>query len=84
MKKNLATVVAFAGATLLSANALAAEVLVTANIASSTTWTKNNTYNLQGQIYVLPGATLTIEPGKRNGEPVKFRMRVPITFPKGK
>ena len=22
------------------------------------------------------------EPGKRNGEPVKFRMRVPITFPK--
>lgn len=24
------------------------------------------------------------EPGKRNGEPVKFRMRVPITFPKGK
>jgi protein TonB len=24
------------------------------------------------------------EPGKRNGEPVRFRMRVPITFPKGK
>ncbi len=23
------------------------------------------------------------EPGKRNGKPVKFRMRVPITFPKG-
>jgi len=23
------------------------------------------------------------EPGKRNGEPVRFRMRVPITFPKG-
>jgi len=23
------------------------------------------------------------EPGKRNGEPVKFRMRVPISFPKG-
>lgn len=23
------------------------------------------------------------EPGKRNGEPVQFRMRVPITFPKG-
>ena len=22
------------------------------------------------------------EPGKRNGQPVKFRMRVPITFPK--
>lgn len=24
------------------------------------------------------------EPGKRNGEPVRFRMRVPITFPKKK
>jgi len=24
------------------------------------------------------------EPGKRNGEPVRFRMRVPITFPKGR
>jgi protein TonB len=23
------------------------------------------------------------EPGKRNGQPVQFRMRVPITFPKG-
>jgi protein TonB len=23
------------------------------------------------------------EPGKRNGQPVKFRMRVPFTFPKG-
>ena len=63
MKKTLATFVACAGASLLSANALAAEVLVTTNISTSTTWTKTNTYNLQGQIYVLPGATLTIEPG---------------------
>jgi protein TonB len=22
------------------------------------------------------------EPGKRNGQPVRFRMRVPVTFPK--
>ena len=43
--------------------AQAAEILVTANISVSTTWTANNTYNLQQQIYVLPGATLTIEPG---------------------
>ena len=68
MKTNLAIVVAFAGATVLSTtvlstHALAAEVLVSANITSSTTWTKGNTYNLQAQIYVLPGATLTIEPG---------------------
>ena len=41
----------------------AAEVLVSTNIATSTTWTNSNSYNLQGQIYVLPGATLTIEPG---------------------
>ncbi len=42
---------------------VAAQVLVTQDIAVSTTWTANNTYNLQRQIYVLPGATLTIEAG---------------------
>ena len=36
---------------------------VNADIATSTTWTANNIYNLASQIYVLPGATLTIEPG---------------------
>lgn len=41
----------------------AAEVLVVADIAVSTTWTANNTYNLQQQIYVRPGATLTIQAG---------------------
>ncbi len=39
------------------------EVLVSNDIAVSTTWTANNIYNLQDQIYVLPGATLTIEAG---------------------
>jgi len=43
--------------------AQAGEILVTNDIAVSTTWTANNTYNLQDQIYVLPGATLTIEAG---------------------
>jgi len=47
----------------LAGAANAAEILVNANIAVSTTWTSNNTYNLQDQIYVLPGATLTIEAG---------------------
>jgi len=47
----------------LVAAANAAEILVTTDIAVSTTWTANNTYNLQNQIYVLPGATLTIEAG---------------------
>jgi len=40
-----------------------AEIIVNADIAGSVTWTANNTYNLAQQIYVLPGATLTIEPG---------------------
>ncbi len=43
--------------------ASAGEVLVTNDIATSTTWTADNTYNLQNQIFVLPGATLTIEAG---------------------
>ncbi|MEZ6017602.1 MAG: hypothetical protein R3F49_21010 [Planctomycetota bacterium] len=43
--------------------ASAADVLVTSDIAVSTTWTANNVYKLEQQIYVLPGATLTIEPG---------------------
>ena len=42
---------------------LAADVLVTSDIAVSTTWTANNVYKLEQQVYVLPGATLTIEPG---------------------
>lgn len=41
----------------------AEEILVTDDIATSTTWTADNVYNLQQQVYVLPGATLTIEPG---------------------
>ncbi len=41
----------------------AATIVVNANIAKSTTWTANNTYDLAQQIYVLPGATLTIEAG---------------------
>ena len=53
-----------AGATLAS-TANAAEIAVTSNITGpgTTTWTADNTYNLQGQIYVEPGATLVIEAG---------------------
>ena len=49
----------------MAGTASAAEVLVTTNITTSTTWTADNTYNLQGQIYVEAGATLTIDPGVR-------------------
>jgi hypothetical protein len=55
-------IVAVAGMGLTTA-ARAADILVNSNIAVSTTWTSNNTYNLQQQIYVLPGATLTIDAG---------------------
>ena len=50
---------------LVASSALRAqtEVLVNSDISVSTTWTANNTYNLQKQIYVLPGATLTIQAG---------------------
>ena len=34
-------------------------------ITVSTTWTANNVYDLQDQIFVMPGATLTIEAGTR-------------------
>lgn len=45
------------------ASAASAQVLVTSNITTSTTWTASNVYQLAGQIYVEPGATLTIQPG---------------------
>jgi hypothetical protein len=47
----------------LAGAAAAAQVNVSGNITVSTTWTANNYYNLQGQVYVTNSATLTIEPG---------------------
>lgn len=41
----------------------AATVSVSSDIATSTTWTSNNLYKLTKQIFVMPGATLTIEAG---------------------
>lgn len=38
-------------------------VVVTENISSNTTWTKDKVYQLAGRITVLNGATLTIEAG---------------------
>ncbi len=57
------TALALIASACMAGAAQAAEVMVTTDIAVSTTWTANNTYNLQQQIYVLPGATLTIEAG---------------------
>ena len=35
-------------------------VIVTSNITTNTTWTKNNIYELAGRITVVDGVTLTI------------------------
>ncbi len=40
-----------------------ANVIVTSNITTNTTWTKNNVYELAGRITVVDGVTLTIEAG---------------------
>ena len=60
IKKTAATAMIGLG---LAGVASASEILVTSNITTSTTWTSNNVYNLQDQIYVEPGATLTIQAG---------------------
>jgi len=40
-------------------------IIVTQDITTNTTWTKNNTYTLKGFIHVANGATLTIEAGTK-------------------
>jgi hypothetical protein len=40
-----------------------ANVIVSSNITTNTTWTKNNIYELAGRITVVDGVTLTIEAG---------------------
>lgn len=61
--KNTLALTAAISASTIGSVAGAAEVLVTADITSSTTWTSNNVYNLQGARYVTNGATLTIQAG---------------------
>lgn len=41
----------------------AADITVNANITTNTTWTKDNTYILDGRVFVTNSATLTIQPG---------------------
>jgi hypothetical protein len=47
----------------MAVHANAAEILVSGDITTSVTWTRDNVYNLQGQVTVLAGATITIEAG---------------------
>ena len=47
-----------------AASAVSAQTIISSNFATSTTLTlANSPYQLQGDIYVLPGATLTIQAG---------------------
>ena len=48
---------------LLAGTAWAGNVDVIDDITMSTVWTADNVYNLTEQIYIMPGATLTIEAG---------------------
>ena len=57
------TILQAACAAVAFAGLVNAQVVVNSNISTSTTWTANNVYDIQQQIYVLPGASLTIEPG---------------------
>jgi len=65
VKRTMKGLMAGLGLAGIAGTATASEILVTADISTSTTWTANNTYNLQNQIYVLPGATLTIDAGTK-------------------
>ena len=42
---------------------MTAQVVVSGDITTNTTWTKNNTYLMNGFVYVKNNAVLTIEPG---------------------
>ena len=48
---------------LLALAAKADTIEVTANLTGSATWSNTNEYVLNGFVYVLAGAELTIEPG---------------------
>ncbi|MFZ4467149.1 MAG: hypothetical protein ACOYO7_08850, partial [Phycisphaerales bacterium] len=56
-------VLALGTAALAAGTATAADITILGDITTSQTWTKNNVYKLSGQVFVMPGATLTIEAG---------------------
>jgi len=63
LKNMRKTVLGVMVALFMAGTASAATVKVEKNITASTTWTADNVYRLEKQIYVLSGATLTIEAG---------------------
>jgi hypothetical protein len=64
MKPKLNRTLCFGGAIIAGISSLhAADVPVTSDITTNTTWTAANAYILSKSIFVKDGATLTIEPG---------------------
>ena len=57
------TAVALSAAALLSANAIAETIMVNEDLTGDFTWTNDNEYVLEKTVMVLPGSTLTIQPG---------------------
>ena len=51
----------FIAAAAVSANA--ATIIVEGDITTSVNWTKDNVYSLRGQVFVMPGGTISIEAG---------------------
>ena len=70
MKKTTLALMGMAAAIAGTGAATAATVTVSSDITTSTTWSASNEYDMTQQIYVKPGATLTIQAGtvcKSNG-----------------
>lgn len=63
MMKRLKLLASLAVTTLFVMPAFAATINVPRTITANTTWTKDNTYLLQGYTFVINNATLTIEAG---------------------
>ncbi len=63
MKTRIRFTAALGASLLLAAAAFAANINVPRTIGANTTWTKDNTYLLQGYTFVIDNATLTIEAG---------------------
>ncbi|MGE4488723.1 MAG: hypothetical protein AB7E95_04155 [Kiritimatiellales bacterium] len=71
MNKKL--IMALMGMTAAAGIASAATVTISSDITSSTTWVSTNVYELNGQIYVDSGATLTIEAGTLVQTPTNYQ-----------
>jgi hypothetical protein len=84
MKSSISAFLASAGFGLAAAaSAHGAEILVTSDINTSTTWTKNNVYVLKADVYVNPGATLTIEAGTVVASELTTNTRAALIATKG-